>query len=96
LFTKQNSNGITVVLVYVDDLIITGDNRLEINCVKKIPQTKICIKDLGKLKYFFGIEIAHSYKGLFISQRRYVLDLLKETEKLGCKLISTQLTQMLN
>jgi hypothetical protein len=41
------------------------------------------------LKYFLGIEIAHSLKGLFISQRKYVLDLLKEIEKLGCKPVST-------
>jgi hypothetical protein len=41
---------------------------------------------LGKLKYFLGIEIAHSQKGLFISQRKYVL---KEIGKLGCKPIST-------
>jgi hypothetical protein len=37
------------------------------------------------LKYFLGIKIAHSPKGLFISQRKYVLDLLRETDKLGCK-----------
>ena len=41
------------------------------------------IKDLGRLKYFLGIEIAHSTKGLFNSQRKYTLDLLKETGKLG-------------
>jgi Reverse transcriptase (RNA-dependent DNA polymerase) len=89
LFTKNNSNGITVVLVYVDDLIITVDNQIEINCIKGDLKQKFVIKDLGKLKYFLGVEIAHSYKGLFISQRKYVLDLLKETEKLGCKPIST-------
>jgi Reverse transcriptase (RNA-dependent DNA polymerase) len=89
LFTKNNSNGITVVLVYVDDLIITGDNQIEINCIKRDLKQKFDIKDLGKLKYFFGIEIAHSFKGLFISQKKYMLDLLKETGKLGCKPIST-------
>jgi Reverse transcriptase (RNA-dependent DNA polymerase) len=81
LFTKHNSNGTTVVLVYVDDLIITGDNQIEINYVKNELKQKFDIKDLGKLKYFFGIEIAHSLKGLFISQRKYVLDLLKEIKK---------------
>jgi hypothetical protein len=47
------------------------------------------IKDLGLLKYFLGIEIAHSPKSLFISQRKYVIDLLRETKKLGCKPAST-------
>ena len=43
------------------------------------------MKDLKKLKYFLGIEVAYFKQGIFISQRKYVLDLLKETEKLGCK-----------
>jgi Reverse transcriptase (RNA-dependent DNA polymerase) len=89
LFTKHNEHGITVVLVYVDDIIITGNSQLEINSIKNSLKQKFDIKDLGKLKYFLGIEIAHSSKGLFISQRKYVLDLLKETGKLGCKPAST-------
>ena len=43
------------------------------------------MKDLGKLKYFLGIEVAYSRQGIFISQRKYILDILKETGKLGCK-----------
>ncbi|KAJ9556963.1 hypothetical protein OSB04_011577 [Centaurea solstitialis] len=43
------------------------------------------IKDLGDLKYFLGMEVARSRKGIFLSQRKYVLDLLKETGMLGCK-----------
>jgi Reverse transcriptase (RNA-dependent DNA polymerase) len=88
-FTKYNENGITVVLVYVDDIIITGDSQSEIDSIKNHLKQKFDIKDLEKLKYFLGIEIAHSSKGLFISQRKYVLDLLKETDKLGCKPAST-------
>src|ERR1017187_4271371 len=41
------------------------------------------------IKYFLGIEVAFSNKGLLISQRKYTLDLLKETGKLGCKPVST-------
>ena len=47
------------------------------------------IKDLGYLKYFLEIEVTFSNKGLSISQRKYTLDLLKETGKLGWKLAST-------
>lgn len=47
------------------------------------------VKDLGVLKYFLGIEFARSKKGIFINQRKYVLDLLKETGLLGCKAAET-------
>ncbi|RDX63022.1 Copia protein, partial [Mucuna pruriens] len=43
------------------------------------------MKELRKLKYFLGIEVAYFKQDIFISQRKYVLDLLKETGKLGCK-----------
>jgi Reverse transcriptase (RNA-dependent DNA polymerase) len=76
----------------VDDIIITGNNPSEIDSIKNDLQRNFDIKDLGKLKYFLGIEVAHSSKGLFISQRKYVLDLLKETGKLGWPLLpSTQM-----
>jgi len=42
------------------------------------------MKDFGKLKYFLGIEVAYSGHGIFFSQRKYILDLHKETGKLGC------------
>ena len=47
------------------------------------------IKDLGNLRYFLGIEVARLRKGIFISQRKYVLDLLKEIGILGCKAVET-------
>ena len=44
------------------------------------------MKDLGKLKYFLGIKVAYSKKGIFIPQRKYVIDLLKETSMINCKI----------
>lgn len=43
------------------------------------------IKDLGSLRYFLGVEVARSIQGIFLSQQKYVVDLLKEVEMVGCK-----------
>ena len=51
--------------------------------------TEFEIKELGKLKYFLSIEMAYSTQGIFISQQKYVTDLLAETGKIGCKPVST-------
>ena len=47
------------------------------------------IKELGRLKYFLGIEVAHSKHGIFISQQKYIVDLLKDIRKLACKPTNT-------
>lgn len=52
------------------------------------------MKDLGKLKYFTGIVVAYSKQGIFIYQRKYVLDLLYETRKLGCKPAGVSIEQI--
>src|SRR5262249_33271042 len=57
--------------------------------LKSFLHTQFHTKDLGVLKYFLGIEVTRSKKGIFISQRKYVLDLLIETGKLGAKPCST-------
>jgi Reverse transcriptase (RNA-dependent DNA polymerase) len=89
LFVKIDHTCITVILVYVDDIIIISNNEKNIQHIKKQLKDMFDIKDLGYLKYFLGIEIAHSQGNLFLSQRKYVLDLLKETGKLGCNPSST-------
>ena len=44
---------------------------------------------MGKLKYFLGIEVARSKDEIFISQQKYILDLLIETSLTGCKPVDT-------
>jgi Reverse transcriptase (RNA-dependent DNA polymerase) len=89
LFTKHSNDNIIIVLVYVDDIIVIENNQTDINLIKGQLKKNFDIKDLGILKYFLGIEVAHSIKGLFISQRKYALDLLKETSKIRSKPAST-------
>jgi len=66
-------------------MIITGDDETEKQNLRERLDAQFEMKDLGKLKYFLGIEVAYSRQGIFISQRKYILDLLKEIGKLGCK-----------
>ncbi|RVW87679.1 Retrovirus-related Pol polyprotein from transposon RE1 [Vitis vinifera] len=57
--------------------------------VEEVLSEEFEVKDLGNLKYFLGMEVARSRKGIVVSQRKYILDLLKETGMLGCKPIDT-------
>ncbi|CAM8881042.1 unnamed protein product [Rhodiola kirilowii] len=75
--------------VYVDDIVITGNNSEGIDSLKGFLQTQFNTKDLGRLRYFLGVEVSRSKKGIFLSQRKYVLDLLSETGKIGAKPCST-------
>ncbi|XP_022853510.1 uncharacterized protein LOC111374981 [Olea europaea var. sylvestris] len=75
----------TILIVYVDDIILTGDNIGEMERLKKCLATEFEVKDLGQMRYFLGMEIARSKKGISVSQRKYILDLLAETGMLGCK-----------
>jgi hypothetical protein len=91
LFTLQSDQGIIVALIYVDNIIISGDNKEGIHDTKLFLKSTFDIKDLGELKYFLGIEVCRSPEGLFLSQRKYTLDLLNETGKLGSKPAKTPL-----
>ena len=71
------------------DIILTGDYEEEIRTIKSFLAAEFEIKDLGNLKYFLGMEIAKSRKGISVSQRKYVLDLLKEIGMLGRKPTNT-------
>ncbi|XP_020239929.1 uncharacterized protein LOC109818814 [Cajanus cajan] len=85
LFTKHINNHFTVILVYVDDLIIGGTDSSEITSIKDILDTQFKIKDLGHLKYFLGLEVVRSHLGIHLSQRKYVLDLLSDIRFLAAK-----------
>ncbi|KAG8487084.1 hypothetical protein CXB51_020649 [Gossypium anomalum] len=90
LFYKLSDNGkCCILIVYVDDIVLTGDNSIEIERLKEFLSLEFQLKDLGYLRYFLGMEIARSKEGISISQRKYVLDLLSEVGLLGCKLAET-------
>ena len=79
LFLKCRMGKLTALIIYVDDMIVTGDDKEEISRLTDYLATKFEMKDLGGLKYFLGIEVTQSKQSIFLSQRKYVLDLLAET-----------------
>ena|SRR5436190_1871208 len=79
----------TLLIVYVDDIVLTRDETEEISSLKQKLANEFEIKDLGALKYFLGIEVARSPHGIFLSQQKYVLNLLKDTRMLGCRPATT-------
>ena len=86
LFTKVCDNSFTTILLYVDDIIITGNNEKMIDHLKKFLNSHFWIKDLSPLKFFIGAEVSRSKVGISICQRKYSLDILEETGSLGTKL----------
>ncbi|CAL2243576.1 unnamed protein product [Prunus armeniaca] len=89
LFLKRHKGKLTALIIYVDDMIVTGDDQAEMQNLHKYLASEFEMKSLGDLKYFLGIEVARSKHGIFLSQRKYILDLLAETGMLDCKPIDT-------
>ncbi|KAK3038196.1 hypothetical protein RJ639_030303 [Escallonia herrerae] len=73
------SGGVTALIIYVDDIIVIGNDSNEKEALRKYLAKEFEIKDLEKLKYDLGIEVARSKEGIFVAQQKYVLDLLEET-----------------
>ena len=78
LFTKKQDKSFTALLIYVDDILITGNDPMRIATTKKFLHSHFHLKDLGDLKYFLGIEISASKNGIFISQCKYALEIIKD------------------
>ena len=85
VFYSNSSSGIILLIVYMDDIVITENDSKGISSLKSFLHSQFHTKDLGMLGYFLGIEVTRSKRGIFLSQRKYVLDLLSETGKLGVK-----------
>ena len=93
LFTCKKGKSFTALLIYVDDILITGNDLNAINVLKQFLHNQFWIKDLGDLKYFLGMEISRSKKGIFISQRKYALEILKDGGCLGAKPVNFPMEQ---
>ncbi|KAK2976864.1 hypothetical protein RJ640_009315 [Escallonia rubra] len=93
LFTLQRGVVQVNVLVYVDDLIIFGNNHAAIQRFKTYLSECFHMKDLGALKYFLRVEVTRGPEGIFLCQRKYSIDIISEVGLLGAKLASVPLEQ---
>ncbi|PHU20108.1 Actin-54 [Capsicum chinense] len=74
-----------IVLVYVDDLMIAGDNTDMINVEKYTLYQQFKLKDLGELKYFLGIKVLRAVSRVILNQRKYILEIISDTGLAGAK-----------
>ena len=93
LYVRKIDRGIVIIVIYVDDLIVGGDNLDEIDHVKGLLKLKFDMKDLGDLRYFLGIKIIRTPDGIWMSQRQYAVDMLSKYGMADCKPISVPLDQ---
>lgn len=78
LFSKKSASSTVLLVVYIDNIILTTNDLEEITALKSFLDNKLKIKDLGVLNYFLGIEVAYHSDDLLLHQRKFVKDLLKE------------------
>ena len=77
IYIKENDGKILIVVLYVDDLIFTGNEVSLIVDFKAVMKSEFEMTDLGLLRYFLGIEVKKNEKGIFIYQEKYVVEVLK-------------------
>ncbi|CAL5418756.1 unnamed protein product [Camellia sinensis] len=88
-FSRKTERGTILLLLYVDDMIITGDDTVGISSFKQFLSRQFEMKDLGLLSYFLGLEIFHDPSGYFLSQAKYTSDLLARAGLTDFKTAST-------
>ena len=89
LFLRRTDKNIILFLMYVDDMIITGDDLSGIQELKDFLSQQFEMKDLGHLNYFLGLEIIHSTDGLYITQAKNAFELLSQAGLTDSKIVDT-------
>jgi hypothetical protein len=80
------------ILIYVDDIIVTSPCSDLIDSLISKLQRDFPLKDLGSLHYFLGVEVFHDSRGIFLSQRKYILDLLQKSNMLSAKPVTSPMS----
>lgn len=76
LFTRTGPKRITILRLYIDDMLITRDDEAGLRHLKDFPSNEFYMKDLGPLTYFLGLELKSNNRGMFVHQKKYTDDLI--------------------
>ena len=82
LFIKKNKGDILLVQVYVDDIIFGSTSKAMCEEFEKIMKNKFSMSSMGELTFFLGLQVKQLHDGIFISQDKYVADILKKFRKI--------------
>jgi hypothetical protein len=88
LYFKVMNDEPVILLLYVDDLFLTGEEKLITECKKRLT-SKFEMKDLSLMHYFLGLEVWQSPKRIFLNQGNYAVKILKRFDMLECKTMNT-------
>ena len=89
LFLRWFDHGITILLLYVDDMIITGDDIQGIQDLKHFLGHQFEMKDLDPLNYFLGLEVSSFVDGYYLTQAKYTSDLISRASITDSKIVDT-------
>jgi hypothetical protein len=89
LFLHRTGKGTILLLLYVDDMIITDDDLSGIQELKDFLSQNFEMKDLGHLSYFLGLEITSYDDGFYLTQAKYTFDLLSRAGLIDHKIVDT-------
>jgi hypothetical protein len=87
LYFKIENDGPVILMLYVDDLFLTNEEKLITDCKKKLVAE--FEMDLGPMHYFLGLEVWQSPKKSFLIQEKYVVEILKRFDMMDCRAMST-------
>jgi hypothetical protein len=87
LFIFSVGADICYLLVYVDDILLTGSNSLLLQRLIQLLSSEFKLHDLGSVHYFLGIKVQSTSMGLMLRQHKYTLDILTRAVMLSCKLL---------
>jgi hypothetical protein len=88
LYFKVMNDEPVILLLYVDDLFLTGKENLITECKKRLA-SEFEMKDLGLMHYFLGLEVWQSQERIFLNQGKYAVEILKRFDMLECKSMNT-------